>query len=201
MSKLIQNRSKFKPSFKLPLREIEIEKEDTKNNDHNDMLIAYNGVKKIYWTSLKGIIRHIKSINTPTIIINLTNIKDKYQCNPPIVCVNIELVDTQFGGTVENIIIEFSNILTQLKDWYTGKYENLIIHCLQGQHRSFSLATLLSLFILNKDTDNILTVDDFKKYAENLQQTYNEYVLTPTYITNEQFNKLYEIFKIMFKNI
>lgn len=205
MSDLIPKREKFRPTplnFEdYPLIQ-DYNTENKKIENHDHMLIAYeNNNKKIYWTSLQGISKNIQTITQPTIVINLSQYKNNYQCNKNVECVNIEITDSVFGKTILDILKEFSKILYYFKKWYMGEYVDIIIHCFQGQHRSFSLAALLSLFIINKNTGIKLTLDDYIKYTQKLIEKYNNYELTPTIIDEEHFDKLFNIFKIEFNNI
>lgn len=172
--------------------------ENEKLNFYNELLKANDNKKNIYWTSLSGITQHIKKITVPTVIINLTKKRNMYPCDGLVTCIDIDIDDNPFGDTIEDIKKEFTKIVSIFKDWYNNVYVDIIIHCLQGQHRSFSLAALLSLFLLNKDIKDKLTVNDFYKHAEYLQLKYNNYELSPTHIEQEQLNELYDIFKIMF---
>lgn len=204
---MTSNRLKYKPTLNLNsiLQNRDHHKDELKNASSVYQLFhAYSSESKnIYWTSLEYIKKIINNVdecmdNKIIIIINLITENDTYisNCtNKNIKYFHIPIEDNFTSGKI--ITNNFNKIIDIYKIWNNSNSKiDMIFHCKMGIHRSFSIATLLSMFLYHKKNsprDYIPKDCDYYSHVDKIQSS-NKFIFEPTSLTNNNIEYMYKLF-------
>lgn len=189
-------RSKYRPTFNLVIPSDQTsDKELSELNIAHQIFYAYNDTKKILWTSKFIAEKEIQSITQKTVIINLVP-EEHYDCNNPFVkYFHIPIADDILSGN--EISNNFSKILESFRIWENDNdITNMIIHCKMGVHRSFTVATILTMFLHHKQNsprDYIPKQSDYDKFVNDIQNK-NKYIFSPACFNETQISDMYNLF-------
>lgn len=162
----------------------------------NTLFSAYSSDnKKILWTSQDIAKNLIEKSSDKMFVLNLVTEK-YYTCSKPnIYYYHIPIVDDICSGEI--IAENFPDILKVFKEWYESPDVNdLIVHCRMGIHRSFTVATILSMFLHHKKNsprEYIPKSKDYNDYIDIIQMN-NGYTFEPAGFADHHLCNMYTMF-------
>lgn len=197
MKKTSDKKNKYKPTFNLTLPDnIYNEDELPELNTAIKLFFAYeNDTKRILWTSKCIAQKEIELTEKKTIILNLIP-DEHYECNKSnIKYFHVPICDDILTG--EKIAESFNEILKCYKVWKNEQDNvDLIIHCKMGVHRSFTVATILSMFLHHKENSPRYYIpknSDYDKHIDKIQSN-NKYIFSAAHFNENQIEQMYKLF-------
>lgn len=159
------------------------------------LFTSYNhSNKKICWTSMINAQKEIQTATKTTIVLNLVPNECYTTINKNVTIFHVPIADDILSGSY--IANNFDNILNCFNIWNKLDNADLLIHCTMGIHRSFTVATILAMFMYhqkNNSSDFIPTQKDYFNFID-IVQSCNKYSFSAANLDDSQLKHMFQKF-------